>query len=112
MTEPLVSAEIAQALKDKGFNWKCNSYAIHPNIPTNDSDLGYSAPTLSHAAMWLREVKGLHVTVSYELQGWFYLVHDIVSFLPQFIQELGDDKGYPTHDTALSAGILNALKMI
>ena len=108
MTETLVSAEIAQVLKDKGFDWKCNSYAIHPNIPTNDSDLGYSAPTLSHAAMWLREVKNVHVFVSpmKYWSGWSFCIA---------IKEEETTSGdwmYDTHDTALSAGILSALKMI
>jgi hypothetical protein len=115
MTETLVSAEIAQALKDKGFNWEVNNYycggiAVPYSCASYNAnkirDAQYSAPTLSHAAMWLRS-KGVHVFVNRWHTGkWHYFVHVLG------VDEDHCETGFPTHDTALSSGILNALKMI
>lgn len=90
MNEELVSFEVAQLLKARGFKCECaNTYRIGDNIfkdelLESDGKLIYlledyeplnfchnehwcyaSAPTQSLAQKWLREVHGIHITIDH-----------------------------------------------
>jgi len=82
-----VSLEVAQLLKEKGFDWECRAYYVKSKecgielFPTershNYNDDVYprtSAPTLQMAMKWLRE-KGVIITIAYTM----YSLHIIGS---------------------------------
>lgn len=125
MKEDLVSFEIAQLLKEKGFShMEANCYGDNMCYQLPEGNLinalkgntvtGYVlAPTLSLAQKWLREKYQILVEV------W----HNNHSVLPKsegrYTVEVGEmftdfltvDK-FVTYEEALSAGILEALKLI
>lgn len=99
--EDFVSFEIAKLLREKGFDWSCNSYLVEHGKKTTDflssvdanrnayeSELPdhkyYSRPTLQMIVRWLREkydiyiyggvVSGMTITFS---QKYFYPVINI-----------------------------------
>ena len=60
ITEDYVSFETAKLLKEKGFDWNCESKRFYPE-PDYDQESpdGVYAPTLQMAMKWLREVHNL-----------------------------------------------------
>lgn len=118
--ECYVSLEIAKLLKDAGFDWKCiNRYIKDTDLLVpclgeanwNDAEWGMndykSAPTLTVAQKWLREVKNVDVfAYRNEPKDKF---ESIVSF----------DKEWSTtgmcinaYEEALETGIKKALEII
>lgn len=115
--EDFCSYEIAQALKKAGFHWECNYYyhgcEICEGCGRNDynDSRSYpnwiSAPTMAQAQKWFREEKGIYVEPRFEFDYFGVVIVD-------------DDGGYKTemdeefesYESALSAGIEAALKLI
>lgn len=81
-TNEYVSLELAKALKEAGFDWKCNAYFFFYDEEVDGEEVifqdesykcnynskvwvhtHYSAPTLAQAHKWLREVKGIAINV-------------------------------------------------
>jgi len=64
ITEDYVSLEIAELLKEKGFDWNCESNRFYPE-PDYDQESpdGVYAPTLQTAMKWLRNQHNLHIMV-------------------------------------------------
>ena len=121
--EDFVTYEQAVKLKELGFKYPCNHYysldsgLLHEeteNDQTNyihcNSKYLISAPTMSQAVKWLREVKGVKVYVkplfsSEEYEYW-------ISFK---FRGYGGDEDYGVKDSwenALSAGIDQAFKLL
>lgn len=83
-TEEYVSVEVAQLLKEKGFDWACDSYyewyesgvtlfrGFMPEYSNNRKNHNrgnslnmFSRPTVAFAMQWLRVVHNLFVKVNY-----------------------------------------------
>ena len=125
MTEPRVDFKLAKLLKEAGFDWQVNSFWYEGETKPlqffdasikdhNATDGIYSAPNLAHVSMWLREVQGLHVICQphcKQLSGyWFASLYIPKGSEWRFFTGISDD--FTSHDTALSAGIEHALKII
>ena len=116
MKEECVTYEQAQALKRLGFRDEVFGYydefgrlGINTQTDYNVNwDYFISAPTLSHAQKWLREVKGIHVEPHFQYGTIFKVV--IQSETKYLYKTL--DKGYDTYELALSAGIDVALELL
>ncbi len=67
ITEDYVSVETARLLKEKGFDWNCESKRFYPE-PDYDQESpdGVYAPTIQMAVKWLRK-KGFHIFVPMEI---------------------------------------------
>jgi hypothetical protein len=108
-----VQKDTAVLLKEKGFDlntYDCyigeeqsidKTYREYRNH--NTSPIRYSAPTLYEATEWLRE-KGGHVYVkaNWSTQEWFGVI--------SIYAKTQYTSNFPTHDLALEAGIVHALK--
>ena len=80
--ETYVSLEVAKLLKDAGFDWECcycydaetkdflNDNEGEFNFNEGDDNDFYSAPTLTIAQRWLREVKDMFISTLYTVEGW------------------------------------------
>lgn len=124
--EDYVSYPLALALKKHGFDWPCRHHYDIEDAPEgcywegcslhkknhNEDIPKFSAPTLWQAQKWLREKKGIAVSVqASEIQGELWYSADIIS--TKGISELvngGFD--YINYESALSAGIAAALELI
>ena len=120
MTEELVTLETAKLLRKKGYNEYCGlvigdngNEAIVAFRTNNDFPEGaYSRPTQSFAKKWLREVKGIHVEISYMYGG--YWTYDILTIPEHDLVGLSDRPiiHYKSYEEALEAGIQEVLKLI
>jgi hypothetical protein len=113
-----VQKETAVLLKEKGFDLPCRQYYItvdnqiknqQNNAPFNWNKIqaAYSAPTLYEAAEWLR-AKGVHVQIIITPKGWDYDLFD--SNNGKWLEDEVTPNYVSTHDEALEAGIVHALK--
>ena len=113
-----VQKETAQLLKEKGFDLPCRQFydgnvgmGSQENNPVNWNkyDDVYSSPTLHEATDWLRETKGVHVQVgTYHYNvGVYYWESTVVEIEDGKYHQVGM---FDTHDLALEAGIVHALK--
>ena len=126
MTEELVTLEIAKLLKEKGFVWECErtiscdkiirrwNHTQYISCCTEiDGELvEFLCPTLYVALKWLREIKKLHVEVSYMYEN--YWIYDILTIPNHDLVGLSDRPiiHYKSYEEALEAGIQEALKLI
>lgn len=125
--ENYVSLEVAELLKDKGFNEDCNRayYIEDPDIAplfygsfSNYGELyisGYiAAPTLYEAQKWLRENHKIYVlSLPTKVCGktiWYYQIAKDI-FDDAIYGHVSDDD-CKNYEEALNAGILEALKLI
>lgn len=127
MNEDYVSYPIAVALKKAGFDWKCDHYytpnkamhivkdnALAPETTNNrflnEIDDGCcTAVPLWYAQKFLREKHHLSVEPYANIAACFnYNIADLESFADY----KGQGIGYPTYESALSAGIEEAIKLI
>lgn len=130
--EDYVSFEVAQILKEKGYNWPClatyrmiyeNEFSL--DVADKETDLDscsknivtgfiyqYLAPTLYEAQKWLREKCNLYVEISYMYEN--YYIYDILTIPTHDLIGLKDRKNnkYSTYEEALNEGIKEALKFI
>ncbi len=121
--ETYVTYEQAQALKRLGFDWNCD-HLWHKEFADSDKmalmqasadDFNhddwyvphYSAPRLDQAQTWLRE-KGIDIELT--------VYHcDHREYRPIIYSITGESivkSQYPTYESALSAGITEALKIL
>ena len=65
--EDYVSVKTAKLLREKGFDWECESKRFYPE-PDYDQESpdGVYAPTIQMAVKWLRK-KGFHIFVPLEI---------------------------------------------
>ena len=131
--EDYVSFEQAQRLKELGFDWECNHW-YHPLEDKilesvdysnhNRFERPYSAPTLSQAQKWLREVKGIAVCVqSFDSNKdprygnfWWkeYFLPNCEERGPQWVEWWisGNHPIFPNYEKALSDGISKMLELM
>ena len=114
--ETYVSLETAKLLKQAGFDWECNRFYDCTNSDCVRYE-EYPAPTLDVAQRWLREVKGMCLTI----QPLFDKVNEqfnvVVGFTPfihrmdgeMIIASLDNEHSY---EKAQEAGIKKCLTLI
>ena len=128
--EDYVTYEQAIKLKEIGFDWECNyiykkdffnqwiffhclrdAYRNH-NQGGESEPIFVSAPTLSQAQKWLREVKGICVELRIHplYRNWFGKVFDLKDY-PN-INFVSDIDLWDTYEQALSVGISKALEIL
>lgn len=133
MKDEFVTLETAKALKDKGFDWKCNSIiTIGGTIRSYESpqDLSYLTeiegkpyefllPALHLAQKWLREIRGVYVYVEPVIgKRWklsfcdFNVPTEESDWMENEINKGNGYKVYVTYEEALEAGIQEVLKLI
>lgn len=105
--------ETCVALKELGYNDSTdlrydNSHSL------GDFLFGIKAPTLYEAHKWLREEKGIHITINY-----IRLEEDIFMYTLRYIGQklregscLYNNKQYSSYEKALSEGIKEAVKIL
>ena len=124
-TADYVDYPTAVALKKCGFDEPCDHYYNgHGNLNRyadtdriNRNTNGHhtpscSAPTLAHAQKWLREVKGLHIAITwgYSFQWLWFGLH--ITKFPKGDEFEKGNFGYSTYEQALFAGITASLELI
>lgn len=115
-----VQKETAILLKEKGFNIPCLAwYIVEDEIMRSTTDYehdsngsipnAFTAPELYKVPIWLRETKGVHVGInpSIERNKWVSFVYVIEDGRTVMIEKAAIAS---THDKALEAGIVHALK--
>lgn len=117
------SFEIANLMKEAGFDWKQYSFYNSKGILINGTFAAnwnnkiwhidgskVSAPTLNVTQRWLKEVEGIFVCVIPEIKDyhatWIFYVCDAQCMLYE------DDDCFLTYEEALEAGEKKALKLI
>ena len=128
-----VNYKQAKCLKELGFDWECGHYwildtpikKVHSNgyFNHNISHEALSSPTLAQAQKWLREIKGIHLSIRAGerndiFPGRFYWKE---THLPNS-QEKGEQwiewwisgrhPWFDTYEDALSDGISKMLELI
>lgn len=122
MQEPRVTKQQAIILKEIGYNLRCDEWYWEMSNFYKDGKIGFVAkPTLSKVAHWLLKVKKKHIMIMPDFdQGcnvvWHTTIwrfYDIMNPQPTIIRDEKDIiVSFPTHDTALSAGIDAVLEQI
>lgn len=117
-----VSFQIAKKLEEKGFILDYNLYGYKPvysdvntikliwNIGAYEKDYfgeNIPCPTIAQVLKWLREKKGIHITICVCGDGWFYEVIHISSG-KSLVEDYEDDMIQSYEETTL-AGIEYAL---
>lgn len=120
--ECYVSLEVAELLKEAGFDWEIRSLYDEQNNfvcslyrDWNNVTICKSAPTLEVAQRWLREVKGLYVTVDYFSDSWREHGYPFFEWKvrSEILGPLACITGQrQTYEEAQEAGIKNALELI
>ena len=124
VTEDYVSYEVAKLLKEKGFDWRCNShywsqdldtlrYSDYPQNWNCASDDWYSCPTHQMAMKWLREEHNIFIVI--EPYMYDYINEKNSSYVTSLWQ--GDNyyenitsKDYPTYEQAVEAALKYSLE--
>lgn len=113
-----VSFESAKMLKKAGFNWYTkNHYSAKGDFRYSDNRkdwnaveyLGlYSAPTLSFAARWLREVCNTHISIDWGIDGYEFTFE--IKHADGLFSERPYYECYPTYEECLEEGIKAVLE--
>lgn len=99
-TEDYVSFKTAKLLKNKNFDWNCDTYytengsVTYTQLKYNHNGIKncYSRPTLQIAMKWLREVHNLNVEVYRTACGYIGCIVNIPSGTDiKFLEDDGDD---------------------
>lgn len=129
MTEEYATYQQAVTLKERGFDWECCHYYFRNNgtlrwcYPADDytqSKEFYSAPRLSYAQKWLREVMKIDVLVWVCACGYGWDISKAgdeqtrgTTLLDYDYNGNDENSGmWLTYEAALSAGIDAALELI
>lgn len=110
-----VQKQTAQLLKEKGFDLPCLAwYIVEDEIMRSTTDFeddtngrfpnAFTAPELYKVPIWLR-TKGVHVYVTCTYSEWYYIIQDTTG-----VSLFNSTTPNKTHDLALEAGIVQALK--
>lgn len=90
--------EVAKKLEEKGF--KPRGVYLW--------DRGMLLPTLYEAQKWIREKKGIHITLDFCKSGWYCILYKFPE--GEFILQTDEYKS--SYEEALNDGILETLKLI
>ena len=117
MKEQIISFECAKLAKEKGVNEYLNNIyytadgrllPIRDLISSNLDDC-FNAPTQSLLQRWLREKRGIYISIKLEIayipRGWYCYI-DADSY------RLWGSDAYKTYEKALGVGLIKALKLI
>lgn len=118
--EDYVTLDVAKLLKEKGYCWPCDSFYTlkglikFRSIVDNFNRLtAYSRPTLYEAQKWLREKFNIHLDTKIlcfdkakQKADYICDIHSLNT------REYKETKIYNSYEEALSAGILESLKLI
>tara|TARA_R110000764_G_scaffold72464_1_gene148598 strand:+ start:1752 stop:2135 length:384 start_codon:yes stop_codon:yes gene_type:complete len=127
MKEELISSETAVLAKEKGFNEYCRYRYDKPSNNLrlwsfheadeeswhdNSSCVGESAPTQSHLQKWLRDVKGVHLTVNVGIPHGSKSIMYYVNVIKMGKHHKSKFRGSfkDTFEQALEEGLKEALK--
>jgi len=124
ITEDYVSFEIAELLREKGFNTPCytcylNKELSHYDYLSTNFELiedVISAPTLQMVMKWLREIHGYYIQVM--LDGWalgdhtgyYVVIQKTDSDFEMMLQDAVDEVFYQTYEEACEAAIKYCLE--
>ena len=120
--EEICTYEVAKLAKEKGFDvptfgyYRIDTedwYRTDVYDDWNDSTIRYSAPTQSLLQLWLREEKGIHISVEYE---WVEGIDDWTFYA--YIKKVNNAKvvddaiksGFNTYELALEEALKYALE--
>lgn len=123
--DEICTYEVAKLAKEKGFpqdpdkNDHCVMYCwdglrnIHPlgawivwEMEEYSHDNLYAAPTQSLLQRWLREEKGLHITVPFDNNEFWWQIKN----LENGNSEYGEVEDFPTYELALEDALKYALE--
>ena len=112
MEDTRIKFETAKLAKEKGFNeilsYHYDKTGIIQNVTTNNEklDYGYSAPTQSLLAKWLREEHNIHLiaykNINIDGYDWCFITTDGITNI----------NSYKTYEEAYEIGLQEALKVI
>ena len=136
MQEQLISFKVAKLAKEKGFDLECKDYYEDEMLEesanrfvenwNNDKEsskrltfckdepeihICYSAPTQSLLQKWMREVHNIHVEARKSVVSKQYFWR-IVEWDKLTDWKLRPDSRYNSYETALEAGLYEALTLI
>lgn len=78
ITEDYISFETAKLLKEKGFDWNCESKKFYPEpYYDQESPDGVYSPTLQMAMKWLREVHNFFIQIVVDFSDGAYPMYDV-----------------------------------
>lgn len=107
-----VAIKLAKKLKEKGFPQGNNNditekyYTISNSLKSaimaaNGEDVKWYCPTIAQVLKWLREEKGIHITICVCGDGWFYEVIHISSG-KSLVEDYEDDMVQSYEEAALT----------
>lgn len=122
--EQFVSFGTARMLKEAGFDVPCTSQYTegkciwnvgYPNN-FNQDEFGYSRPTQSLAARWLREVHRISVDAAFmapstNIDVWQYFIGKMDDMIWPGDFETSE-RTYATYEEAMESGLQEAVKLI
>lgn len=119
MQEQLISFETAILAKQKGFNLMVQfAYDLKGEI-TTATNLKYFAPTQPFLQKWLRDVKGIEITI---IPNYIYIVFPLKRMTDALdklekdqtidLLDLASETEYKTYEEALEVALVEALKLI
>lgn len=114
MKEQLVSQELYNLLKEKGYDIPDKQNECPSDMLINKSGdyLSYVLPTLSLVQKWMREVHNIHIEVCLHAEN-NYSVFIPSSRFGYIYEENGNRlKKFATYEIALEEGLIKALQLI
>ena len=117
ITEDYCSFEIAELLKEKGFDGECDYwYDEYGGRCCSPSVISVECwcPSQSLALKWLREVHNIHIEIYRTACGYLYIISNIPYGTDLYNPKYGgDDENsgqWTTYEKAVEAAILYVLK--
>lgn len=120
--EQYVSLETAKLLKEAGFDVPCISQYIQNRFKWNGGSLNkvnfneyetvFSCPTQALAARWLREEHNIMIVPFFDdyMGKWYYVIDGVKK--QSGIKCVQSASDYDDYETALEAGLQEAIKLI
>ena len=111
INEDYVSFETAKLLKEKGFDWDCESKKFYPEPDYDqESPNGVYATTLQMAMKWLRKKYNLEIYPyhNYDNSKWWYEIIKYPNSVAEY--ECGNDEELDTYEEACESAIKYCLE--
>lgn len=117
--EAFVSLELANELKELGFDWETNAHYDNPynlliintfyaDSSKNENESAVAAPTLAVAQKWLREKEGVFIEILWKFEN-----PDIEYYCKMFYKgTFYETELLKSYEDAQSAGINKAIYLI
>lgn len=129
--EKFVTLEVAQLLKEAGFDWCCEQYYYDDGdeilecraeplnynstvYAPNCNDQCWTSPTQAEACRWVREVKGWNIEVQLVKRNPALYSVNLANINDNSLNEeiLALDETYQSYEDAVEAGLLKYLETI